>query len=357
MSFGLRIKDNLNGTIKNNMKIKEEKMKKFVICLMLFISVFVLYAQAGEYPTKSISVIIHSSAGGGSDLWARKVSGIMEKNLGVKMVSTNKPGGKGGIGANFVWNSRHDGYTILGASETSMTYGVNGACEKTAKFWNFYISAGSPGVIAVLKDSPFKTFEDLTKAAKAKPDTIKISNAGIGKLWHLKAEMFKKYGGIPIKHSPYNGSAPAIVALLSKEVDAISASAGEVGSYIESGKMRPLVMTEKDPFNFPGYGEAPPITKFLPQLNRYLPMSQFLALMVPKDTPQEILNRLGVAFEYAMQTEEMAEFIKMQNATKYGLWGQPANEMAIEMEKKFSWFAKELGIIKVDPEELGIEKP
>jgi len=165
------------------MKMSLKLMVSFLLLLVLLFSTPVF----AEYPTKSISVIIHSSAGGGSDMWARKVSGIMEKNLGVKMVCTNKPGGKGGIGANFVWNSRHDGYTILGASETSMTYGVNGACEKTAKFWNFYISAGSPGVIAVLKDSPFETFEDLTKAAKDKPDTIKVSNAGIGKLWHLKA--------------------------------------------------------------------------------------------------------------------------------------------------------------------------
>jgi tripartite-type tricarboxylate transporter receptor subunit TctC len=334
-------------------------MKRFVICFIILVFTLgvAFFAHAEKYPTKSVRVIIHSAAGGGSDTWARKVSALMEKDLGVKMVCTNKPGGKGGIAANFVWNSKHDGYTILGASETSMTYGVNGACEKTAKFWNFYISGGSPGVIAVLKDSPFETFEDLVKATRANPDTVKVSNAGIGKLWHLKSEMFKKYANIPIKHSPYNGSAPAIVALMSKEVDAVSCSAGEAGSYVESGKFRPLVMTEKDPFNFPGYGETPPITKFFPELNKYLPMSQFLCLMVPKDTPKEILNRLGAAFEYAMQTPEMAEFMKKQNAVRYGLWGEPANKLAIDMEKKFSWYALELGITKVHPEKLGIEKP
>jgi len=330
----------------------------FGYSILIVIFLFLAFpAQAIDYPTKSISVVIHSSAGGGSDVWARKVLAIMEKNLGQKMICTNKAGGLGGIAANFVWNSKHDGYTILGASETAMTYCVNGAFDKTAKVWNFYISGGSPGVIAVLNDSPFKTFEDLVKAAKANPDNVKVSNAGIGKLWHLKSEMFRKYANIPIKHSPYNGSAPAIVALLSKEVDAVSCSAGEVGSYIESGKMRPLVMTEKEPFNFPGFGETPAITKFSPQLNKYLPMSQFLCLMVPKDTPKEILDRLGAAFEYAMKTPEMSEFIKMQLAVRYGLWGEPANELAIDMEKKFSWFAQELGITKVHPEKLGIEKP
>lgn len=334
-------------------------MKRSVICIIFaLILIFPFSVLSSEkYPTKSINVVIHSSAGGGSDIWARKVSALMEKDLGQKMICMNKAGGLGGIAANFVWNSKHDGYTILGASETAMTYCVNGAFDKTAKVWNFYISGGSPGVIAVLNDSPFKTFEDLVKAAKANPDNVKVSNAGIGKLWHLKSEMFRKYANIPIKHSPYNGSAPAIVALLSKEVDAVSCSAGEVGSYIESGKMRPLVMTEKEPFNFPGFGETPAITKFSPQLNKYLPMSQMLFLMIPKDTPKDILDRLGVAFEYAMKDPEMATFIKMENAVRIGLWGGPANELGIDMEKKFSWFAQELGIANVHPEKLGIEKP
>jgi len=316
-----------------------------------------LSSHAAEYPMKSVSVVIHSSAGGGSDIWARKVSALMEKDLKGKMVCTNKPGGLGGIAANFVWNSAHDGYTILGASETAMTYGINGACDKIAKFWNFYISGGSPGVIAVLKESPLKTFDELIKTAKEKPDHIKVSNAGIGKLWHLKAEMFKRYGHIPIKHAPFNGSAPAIVSLLSKEVDAVSCSAGEAASYIESGKMRPLVMTEKESFTFPGFGETPPITKFVPALEKYLPMGQFLCLMVPKDTPKPILDKLGAAFENAMNISEMADFIKSQLAVKYGLWGEPANKLAIDMEKRFSWFTQELGEAKISPDKLGIERP
>lgn len=334
-------------------------MKRILIISMsLFLFAgLVSSINAADFPSKNLKVIVHSSAGGGSDVWARKVSALMEPDLDKKMIVSNKPGGKGGVGANFVWNAKHDGYTVLGASESSMTYGVNGAIDKTAKYWNFFISAGSPGVIAVLKDSPFKTFEDLIKAARANPDTVKVSNAGIGKLWHLKSEMFRKYGDVPIKHSPYKGSAPAIVALLSKEVDAVSCSAGEAGSYIESGQMRPLVMTENVPFTFAGASETPAITDFLPELNKYLPMSQFLTLMIPKDTDPAIVARLGKAFEAAMASEDMAEFIKMQNATKYNLWGEKANQMAVDMEKKFSWFAYDLGITKVNPADLGIEKP
>lgn len=309
------------------------------------------------FPTQPINVIVHSAAGGGSDVWARKVSALMEQDLGVKMVVSNKAGGLGGIAANYVWNAPHDGYTLIGASETSMTYAVNGAFGESIKVWDYYISGGSPGVVCVLADSPFRSFEDMITAARAKPESVKVSHSGIGKLWGMKVEMFRKYGDVPVQHAPFNGSAPAIVALLSKEVDVVSCSAGEAAQYIESGKMRPLVMTEKDPFEFKGYGKVPAITDTIPGLKRYLPMSQFLCLMVPRDAPQAVKDRLGKAFEYAMATPDMAEFIQMQCATRYGLWGEAAHEMAVDMEKKFSWFNQELGITKVHPEKLGIEKP
>lgn len=335
--------------------------RTLLLTALLVLAVIVVGAEPQQeqsaFPTQSINVVVHSAAGGGSDVWARKVSALMEKDLGVKMVVSNKPGGSGGLAANYVWNQPHDGYTLIGASETSMTYAVNGAFPQSIKVWDYYISGGSPGVICVLKDSPFRSFGDMVAAARAKPETVKVSHSGIGKLWGMKVEMFRKYGNVPVQHAPFNGSAPAIVSLLSKEVDAVSCSAGEATQYIESGEMRPLVMTEKDPFEFRGYGKVPAITDSIPELARYLPMSQFLCLMVPRDAPQAARDRLGQAFEYAMGTPEMAEFIEKECATRYGIWGEAAHEMAVDMEKKFSWFNQELGITKVSPDTLGIGKP
>lgn len=330
-----------------------------VILLMLAGAVFAGgEKEEGAYPERNINVIVHSSAGGGSDTWARKVSALMEDQLGVEFVVSNKPGGNGTIAANYVWNQPHDGYTLIGASESSMTYAVNGGFDQGARAFHYFWSAGSPGVICVAGDSPFENFEDLVEAARAKPNSVSIAISGIGKLWHLKAEMVDKYGEVPLKDSPYKGSAPAITALLSGEVDALSCSTGEAASYIQSGDMRPLVITEDYSYDFDGYPETvPAVTDFFPDMKQYLPMSQGLCLLAPNDIPDEAFQALGKAFEKVMETEEMKDFIDKQEAVSIAMWGPEADKRAVEMEGRFSWFAEELGVAKVSPAELGIEKP
>jgi tripartite-type tricarboxylate transporter receptor subunit TctC len=310
------------------------------------------------FPERNIDVVVHSSAGGGSDVWARKVSALMEPHLGVQLVVTNKPGGNGGVAANYVWNQPHDGYTLVGASETSMTYAVNGAFEQGARAWHYFWSGGSPGVIVVKADSPFKSFEEYVRAAQATPNDVTIAVSGIGKLWHLKAEMVDKYGKVPIKDSPYKGSAPAIVALLSGEVDSLSCSAGEAAPYIKSGEMRPLIMTEDYSYTFDGYAEeVRGVTAVFPDMKKYLPMSQGLCLLVPNDIPDAVFKILGEAFDKAMSDPEMEAFIEQQAAVKIAMWGKEADQMAVDMEARFSWFAQDLGVAQVSPEELGIKKP
>ena len=339
------------------------KSKILLLCLVfVFIGGALIFAAGGaqataKFPSRPINVSVHSGAGGGSDVWARKVSALMEQQLGVKMIVTNREGGNGGIASNYVWDQPHDGYNIIGGSETAMTYVVNGAFDKNALAWDWLISGGSPGVIVVLNSSPFKTFQDMVDAAKAHPDTVKVGNSGIGKTWHLKVDMINKYANVPFKHSPYNSSGASMVALLSKEVDALSCAAGEAVQYIDSGDVRPLVMTEKEPFTFKKTGNVPAVIDTFPELNKYLPMNQFLSLMYPNDVPQEVKTVLESAFKKVMESKEMKDFINEQVSVTYGLSGQPARDMAASMERNFSWFAFDLGLAKVEPTKAVIARP
>ncbi len=343
-------------------------MKKAILVLTILTIVLAGAFAAGQtdaaatakpaFPERNIDVVVHSSAGGGSDVWARKVSALMEPHLGVKLIVSNKPGGNGGVAANYVWQQQHDGYTIIGASESAMTYGVNDAIDKTMKNWHFFFSGGSPGVIVVKADSPFKTFEDLVTAARKAPNTVVMANSGMGKLWHLKVAMLNAFADVPFKHAAYAGSAPAIVALMSGEAQALSCSAGEAVSYVQSGDMRPLIMTELESYTFKGSQSAVrPVVDVFPQLKQYLPMPQILCLITPRDIPDEAYQALGAAFDKAMESPEMAEFIDQQAAVKVALWGPEADKMAEKMESLFSWFAHDAGATKVAPDALGIPKP
>lgn len=339
-------------------------MKRMIaVCLVLLTSLSVMFSAGMEettvqYPTKDINVYIFSSQGGGTDAWCRFLSPLMEEDLKVKVINSNLPGANGGTAAQKVWNSPHDGYTVLGASETSMFFGSNGVAP-TSENWHFFIAAGSGGVIAVPAQSPYKTVQDMVDAAKQKPNTIKIANSGQGKGWHTKAVTLEKAAGVQFKHVPYNGSGPAITAMLSNEVDAVSCSTGEIAEYIRGGLVRPLVITEAKGETFVGWnGVVPAAAELYPDgAFEFSNMFQWLGFMLPIDTPESVVKRFETAFQKAMADPRTAEFAKNQSARLFGLSGDKARELAKNMEAVTWWMAFDLGIAKVSPEKAGVPRP
>lgn len=320
------------------------------------IALLAVDARAEPYPCSVTRVIVASSAGGGTDVFARAFGALAEKELGTKIVVSNNPSALGMAAASEVWAAPHDGCTIMSASETSLSFAVNGSAQ-TAKDWHYHIFGGSPGVITVGPNSPYKTFDQFMAAAKANPGKIKIANSGMGKLWHVKVKMIEMESGVEFKHAGYNGSKPAMTALLTGEVDAVSASAGEVSPYVESGKMRPLVITETAGYAFPGGPEIPAVTAGIPNVKKHLPMGQFLAYEFPRDVPQKVLDIFRPVFDKVVKSEEFKKFLATQGATIYGLHGKAADDMVMMMERRTSWFLQDLGQAKVNPESIGIARP
>jgi tripartite-type tricarboxylate transporter receptor subunit TctC len=315
-------------------------------------------SEATPYPNKDINVYIHSSQGGGTDTWARFFGPIMEEYLGVNMVMTSMPGANGGTAAQKVWNSDHDGYSIVGSSDTSMFYGANGVAP-SAESWHFFISGGSSGIIVVPANSPYNTIEDLVAAAKANPKAIKISNSGRGKGWHTKAILLEEGAGVEFKHVPYNGSGPAITAMLSGEVDALSCSTGEVSEYVRGGLVKPLVITEAEGLSLEGWnGMIPSSAELFPDTAFEISnMFQWLGFAMPIDTPQEAIDAFTVAYNKALKDPRVIDFVEKQQARIIGLSGAKADQMALNMEKVSWWIANDLGLAKVNPETKGIERP
>jgi tripartite-type tricarboxylate transporter receptor subunit TctC len=302
-------------------------------------------------------VYIFSSQGGGTDTWIRQLSALMAKEVKVNMVCTNLPGAMGGNGAMKVWNNPHDGYTILGASETSVFFGINAVAPMVDK-WQFFIAGGSQGVFAVREDSPYKTIEELAVQSQQQQGKIKVSNSGQGKLWHIKAVQLERAMGGSLKHIPYNGSGPAITALLSGEVDAVSCSCAEISEYVKAGLLRPLVVTDVESVNFEGFGPVRSAVEVYPEMETELQnLFQWLGFMLPRDVDPAKLKTIEDVFNRAVESGQFTQFMEMQMARKIGLCGNDANQLADRMQRIASWTAKELGIARKDPKELGIPKP
>lgn len=309
-----------------------------------------------DYPVRPVNNIIPYAAGGGTDVWNRKLMEAMTPYLGQNIVCSNMTGGVGSVGIGYVWESRHDGYTLCANSETSLTVGVMTGFEKTSKDWEYYIAAGSPGLLCINKNSKYKTMEDCIEALKAEPGSVTIAGT-VGGLWYCLAELFNSYGNVPFKFVSYDGSATALKGCVSNETDCVMLSAGEARDYVRSGDLIPLCVMNTVDWEFPEYGTVSAATSFCPELEKYLPLGQYLAFMVPKDTDEAIKKKLEDAFLQAMESDTIKSFAEEQLAEIFCLTGQAASDHAADMESKLCWCLFEMGQTTYSPEDLGIPKP
>ena len=309
-----------------------------------------------DYPVRSINNIIPFGAGGGTDVWNRALMDSMGSIMNQTIVSSNMTGGSAGsIGVQYVWDAAHDGYTLCGTSETPLTIPVMTNSELTSKDWKFFIAAGSPGVLCINKSAGMTTLEEVVAAAQGDGD---VSIAGTtGGLWFALAKLFDSYGNVPFKWIAYDGPSTAIKGCVSNEADLVVASAGEVVEYVRSGDLIPLCVMDTEDWEFPDYGSIPAVTSVVPELEAYLPLSQFLGFMVPADTDAAVVSYLEDVFHQAMQTEKIQQFAQEQVCQIYDLTGDEASEFAAQLESKLCWVLYDMGQTTYSPEDFGIPQP
>jgi tripartite-type tricarboxylate transporter receptor subunit TctC len=339
------------------------KRRSLALALALVMVTTMLFAACGgtapaaKYPSRPIQAIVPFGAGGGTDLWNRAIMEAMSESWGQTILVSNMTGGSAGsIGVDYVWKAPHDGYVLAGTSETPLTIPVMTGLKQTAKDWDYYIAAGSPGVLCVNKNSQYKSFDDILAALKANKESASIAGTS-GGLWFALASLFAAYGEVPFKWVPYDGSGPAIKGAVANEADCVVASAGEVKDFVASGDLIPIAIMGLEDWEFPGFGKVEAVVKKVPALASKLPMNQWLGFKVPSDTPDAIKKELETAFKKAMDSQKIKDFATAQNAVIFNLTGQAAKDMAKAAEANLCWTLFEMGKTKFSPEEFGIAKP
>jgi tripartite-type tricarboxylate transporter receptor subunit TctC len=313
-------------------------------------------AHAQPYPNKVIEDSVWAAAGGGTDTVNRLLAKAMEKELGGSIIVTNRTGGGGGVAMNHVWSKPHDGYSWLGASEAMQNTTVMGFHPTKTKDWRWYMVAGAPASIAVRTNSPYQTIDDLIKAAQANPGKVNIAHCPIGCVFHLKAIALADAAKVKLNYVPYAGSAPAMVAVLSGDGDAVISSISEQAEYIKGGRLRSLGMVEVAPFQFAGVGTLPAIGEKYPDIGK-MPARQWLGFAVPADVPKAVTDRIDAAFVKAMNDEELKATAARLYLNLFGAYGDESMRILSAMESAVSWKLQELGVAKISPEQVGIPKP
>ncbi len=210
------------------------------------VAVLAFGAQAQDYPTRPITMIVPFPPGGVADIVGRPLAAAMEKSLGQPVVVVNRTGAGGAIGMTAAARADPDGYTILMALSSISIFPVsdplNGkpAPYQISDFVPIALVTADPTVLVVGGDSPYKTVQDFVAAAKANPGKINFSSSGVYGTLHVAMEMFANAAGIKLFHVPYQGGGPAVRALLSGEVQALASGPAAAIGQIKAGKMRAL---------------------------------------------------------------------------------------------------------------------
>lgn len=301
-------------------------------------------AQAQEYPSKLIKIVVPTPAGGGLDRMARMFAEKFREKWGQPVVVDNRGGAGGNIGAEAVARSEADGHTVLITAPGPLV--VNKSLYARLPydpdaFVPISVVVTSPNVLLVHPRVPASTVQELIAYTKSNPDKLNYASQGSGSTAHLAAELFKSMAGVKIVHVPYKDNPAAVRSLLSGDVDLIFTDIGNALLQVRAGKLRALAV---------GSEKRSPFLPDIPGLSEVLPgfVSIFWTGMVaPPGTPSAIANKISNEVADAIKQPDIAKQLLNMNFTAVG--SSPA-EMALFMKEESERWAKVIRAIGIKAE-------
>ena len=201
-------------------------------------------AQAAEFPSRPIKLVIPYAAGGPTDIFGRLLAEYLGKDLKQAVFVENKGGAQGAIGAELVARSEPDGYTLFGTSGSVIVLNPllyrKLSYDPVKDFRMLALVTEVPVVLCVNPSVPAKTIAEFVAYAKANPGKLNFGSSGTGSFTHLAAEMFKQMAGIEMTHIAYKGAAPALTDVMSGKIQLMFESVSLAAPPIRSGMLRPL---------------------------------------------------------------------------------------------------------------------
>ncbi len=297
------------------------KLTKNVLTLMVGASLAlasavsqVALANAGDFPNKTVNLVVPQTPGGASDTLAR----IMGQELGNKwkqsVVVENKAGAGGNIGMEAVARATPDGYTLL--MSYVGTHAINGSLYKNLPFdpekdfAPVATLATLPFVIVTRTDSKFSTVQELVEAAKS--GELTYGSAGNGSVNHLLGEMFNKTAGVELVHVPYRGAAPALTDLMGGQIDVVFTSLPSVAGHINAQRLRPVALTSNK--RVESFADIPTIAESgYPDFN----VNPWFGLFVPAGTPEDVIEKMNADINEILARPDIKERFAASGAAPF----------------------------------------
>ncbi|MDN8617516.1 Bug family tripartite tricarboxylate transporter substrate binding protein [Variovorax ginsengisoli] len=257
---------------------------------------------AQSYPSKPITIVVPSPPGGILDSTARFSGDILARRLGQAVVIDNKGGGSGNIAYGQVAHAAPDGYTLLASNSgfhlinPTLTPRLPWAQKDLVPI---SMIGTSPNLILVNAEVPVKSLKELIAYLKANPGKLAYASQGNGTISHIGTERFKQETGTDMLHVPYRGTSPAMIDVLSNQVQVIFATPAAVQGYIKQGRLRALAVASKT-----RYAPLPDVPTAAEAGVPDFELDTWVALCAPTGTPPEVIVRLSQQLQQAFANEE-----------------------------------------------------
>lgn len=271
------------------------------------------FALAQSFPSKPLRIVVPFPPSGSVDVAARVLAPPLTKALGQSVVVDNRPGAGTVIGTEWVARAPADGHTMLIAG---FTFIANAALRTRLPFDSMRDFVGvarigtDPYIISVHPSLPVRTPKDLVALARAQPGQLTYATNGAGSAQHVSGEMLKQMGKIDMIHVPYQGGAPAAMAVLGGHTTILISTIATVTPYLSTGKLRGIAVTSQSRSDqvkdVPSMAESG-----FPDFE----LTSKLGAFVRSATPKEAVDRLGAEIVRALQIPEVRESLFKQGIT------------------------------------------
>lgn len=279
-------------------------MKQTCIAMLLAVAVWgAPTADAQEYPSRPVRVVVPFPPGGATDIVTRIVAQRLTELWGVTLVVDNRTGAGGNIGADIVAKAAPDGYTLLMTSGSIVTANPHMYRKMTFNPDKDLVAvtnvASGPQAVVVNASFPAKTLPELIAAAKAKPKSINFGSAGIGTQTHLAAENFVSAAGIDVTHVPYKGEGPAMADMMAGQIQFVTPNLSAAIGFVQQGKIRALAVTSKQ--RFKQLPNVPTVAETLPGFENL----GWFGLMAPTGTPRAVVTKVHQDTAKVLQSSDV----------------------------------------------------
>ncbi|PIT73969.1 tripartite tricarboxylate transporter substrate binding protein [Limnohabitans sp. G3-2] len=313
-----------------------------ILSLGLLLGSFAL-AQAPSWPSKPVKFINSFPPGGPSDILARAVGDVLQKQFGQPFVVDNKPGAAGNVGADQVAKAPPDGNTLLWGIDTTHT--INPHIYKVMPFKEadlkpLVVISSSGLLLGVHPGTGIKTVKDFMKAARDR--SLNFSSGGNGSPGHLWVNMANISAATRLVHIPYRGNSPAVMAVVAGEVEGGTLATPGMLPQVKGGKINALAVTSQKRSRL-----APEVPTVAEVGFKDLESEVLYVVMAPGNTPEPLMQTMAKAITDALARPELQNRLNELDMAYEGLSGNAATQRLKRLSDQYGRVIRATGM-KVD---------